>query len=299
MLLLNTQKMETILSNNFLRIKAKTKGAELSSIFDLRDNTEHLWQANPAFWNSHAPVLFPKIGESVNGEIFFSGKKYKMPKHGLARHLDFVAEKKSKTEVVFTLRSDEETLTQYPFRFCFEISYVLEENNLRNIYIVTNEDEKPMPFIIGGHPAFAVPFFSDERLEDYFLEFDKTETISRHLIDENGLFNGVTERVLNNEKIIPLTKELFNRDALIFKEHLSRKIFICSKNHNKKLTVEFADFPYLGIWAKPGAPYVCIEPWIGCAENSGKEIDFSEKEHCITLQPGQKFSCEFSVTIGE
>ena len=155
-----------------------------------------------------------------------------------------------------------------------------------------------MPFSVGGHPAFAVPFFANEKLEDYFLEIEKEETVSRHLIDDNGLFNGVTERVLNKEKRIPLTKELFNRDALIFKDHVSRKISICSKNHNKKLTVEFADFPYLGIWAKPGAPYVCIEPWIGCAENAGKEIDFTEKEHCITLQPGEKFSCEFSVTIG-
>ncbi len=222
-----------------------------------------------------------------------------MPKHGLARHVDFSAEKKSETEVVFTLRSNEETLKQYPFSFCFQISYVLEENKLRNIYTVINEDDKHMPFTLGGHPAFAVPFFANENLEDYFLEFEKAETISRHLIDENGLFNGVTERVLNNEKAIPLTKELFNRDALIFQDHQSRQISICSKNHNKKLIVEFSDFPYLGIWAKPGAPYVCIEPWIGCAENAGKEIDFTEKEHCKILQPGEKFSCEFSVIIGE
>lgn len=298
MLLLSTHKMETILSNNILRIKVKPKGAELSSIIDLRDATEHLWQADPAFWNWHAPVLFPKIGESVNEQISFSGTKYKMPKHGLARHLDFSIDKKSDDRFVFTLRSNEETLKQYPFRFCFQISYVLEENKLRNIYTVINEDDKPMPFTVGGHPAFAVPFFANEKLEDYFLEFEKAEIISRHLIDENGLFNGVTESVLSNEKIIPLTKELFNRDALIFKDHQSRKISICSKNHKKKLTVEFADFPYLGIWAKPGAPYVCIEPWIGCAENAGKEIDFTEKEHCIILQPGEKFSCEFSATIG-
>ena len=297
MLLLSTHIMETILSNNSLRVKVKPKGAELSSIFDLRDTTEHLWQADPAFWNWHAPVLFPKIGESVNEEISFSGKKYKMPKHGLARHLDFTADKKSETEIAFTLRSNEETLKQYPFRFCFQISYVLEENKLRTIYTVINEDDKPMPFTVGGHPAFAVPFFSNEKLEDYFLEFEKQETISRHLIDENGLFNGVTEPVLNNEKSIPLTKQLFNRDALIFKNHVSRKLSICSKNHNKKLTVEFDDFPYLGIWAKPGAPYVCIEPWIGCAENAGKEIDFSGKEHCITLQPVKKFICEFVVVI--
>ena len=299
MLLLGKQKMETILSNTFLHVKARTKGAELCSIFDLHDNTEHLWQADPAFWNWHAPVLFPKIGESVNGEISFSGKKYKMPKHGFARHLDFTADKKSDLEVVFTISSDEETLKQYPFRFCFQITYVLDGNKLRNIYIVINEDDKPMPFTVGGHPAFAVPFFANGQLEDYFLEFEKEETISRHLIDENGLFNGVTEKVLNNEKGIPLTKELFNRDALIFKNHQSHKISICSKNHNKKLTVEFANFPYLGIWAKPGAPYVCIEPWIGCAENAGKEIDFTEKEHFITLQPGEKFNCEFSVIIGE
>lgn len=290
--------MENILSNDFLRIKIKSKGAEISSIVDLRDNIEHLWQADQKFWNWHAPVLFPKIGESVNGEISFSGKKYKIQKHGLARHLDFDADKKSETEIVFTLRSNKATLKQYPFRFCFQITYLLEKNKLRNIYTVINEDNKSMPFTVGGHPAFAVPFFPNEKLEDYFLEFEKPETISRHLIDENGLFNGVTEPVLNKEKIIPLTKELFNRDALIFKEHISRKISICSKNHNKKLMVEFADFPYLGIWAKPAAFYVCIEPWIGCAEQSDKEIDFTEKECCITLQPREKFSSEFSVIIG-
>lgn len=290
--------METILSNTILRVKVKPKGAELSSIFDLRDNVEHLWQADPAYWDWHAPVLFPKIGESVNGEISFSGKKYKMPKHGLARHLDFEVADRSDTTVTFRLRASEETLKLYPFRFCFEIKYVLEENVLKNSYTVINEDDKPMPFTVGGHPAFAVPFFANEKLESYFVEFEKDETIARHLIDENGLFNGVKEPVLNNEKAIPLTKELFNRDALIFKDHQSRKISIRNKYHNKKLTVSFSDFPYLGIWAKPGAPYVCIEPWIGCAEDAGKEIDFMEKEHCITLKPGERFEAEFAVAVG-
>ena len=47
------------------------------------------------------------------------------------------------------------------------------------------------------------------------------------------------------------------------------------------------DSPVLGIWAKPNAPYVCIEPWWGINDNHDKKADLSEKRGIMSLNPNE------------
>lgn len=298
------------IENEFLKIRAREYGAELISVFDKKNNTEHLWQADEKFWGWHAPVLFPVVGRCLNDEIVVDGKKYSMEKHGFARKSNFKLLELSESKMIFSLRHSDETLKLYPYKFEFLIGYRLKQNQLIVSFEVINEDDKPIYFQLGGHPAFAVPFTSPnlsegeglnttaEKYEDYYLEFSQTENAARHYIDGNGFFDGRTEPVLENSNRINLQNDLFKNDALIFKDLKSRAVSIKSKNHSHSLAVNFEGFNYLGLWAKENAPYVCIEPWLGCADTANAPTEFKNKEGVIMLEAGEEFNPHFTIKIG-
>ena len=285
------------IENTVLRVKAKTLGAELVSIYDKRDHTEHLWQANPTFWAAHAPVLFPIVGRSYNDSLLFNGKKYSMEKHGFARRNEFQLLAQTDTSITFELCSTVQLEAMYPFNFSFKITYSLNGNTLTTNYTVENKGVETMPFALGAHPAFAVPFFENEAYTDYSIVFPDDSVLNRHHINTDGFFDGRMSVVKTTNSAIALHSELFAEDALIFKDLRSKEVIINSKKHNKRLRVKFNDFPYLGIWAKPGANYVCVEPWIGCADAVGFSGAFTEKERIVLLENGTAFKVKWDVVF--
>lgn len=103
--------------------------------------------------------------------------------------------------------------------------------------------------------------------------------------------------MLDNSNRIQLRNDLFKDDALIFKDLKSRKVSIKSKNHSQSLSLDFNGFNYLGLWAKENAPYVCIEPWLGCADTAGEPVEFSAKEGVVKLESKQEFNAGFVVSV--
>lgn len=286
------------IENEFLRVNIREYGAELTSVFDKKNNIEHLWNADEKFWGWHAPVLFPVIGRCLNDKIFVDGAEYMMEKHGFARKSNFNLLEFSESKAVFVLKSNESSLKVFPFQFEFLIGYHLRNNQLECSYEVINTDKKPMFFQLGGHPAFTVPFLPEEDYEDYYLEFEKTEYSDRVHINKDGFFDGRRTLVLDNSNCFQLEKEMFNDDAVIFKDLRSRTVTIRSANHSHYLSVHFPEFSYLGFWAKVNAPYLCIEPWLGCADTAGEEVEFSAKERITALEEGEKFYAAFSIEVG-
>lgn len=285
------------IENATIRVKAKLLGAELVSIFDKRDNTEHLWQGDPKYWAAHAPVLFPIVGRCYNDMLTLNGERYSMEKHGFARRQEFQLINQAENSFTFELTSNEVSKKIYPFDFSFRIIYSLYDNALLTSYVVENRGNVAMPFAIGGHPAFAVPFFEDEVYEDYAVEFPSDSSFTRHHINTDGLFDGRTSNVVSESNKIPLVRQLFAEDALIFKDLISREVSIVSKKHKKKLQMNFDGFPYLGIWAKPGADYVCLEPWIGCADADGFTDDCTNKEKVVVLTPKNTFRATYTISL--
>lgn len=285
------------LENDYLSVKISPLGAELTSLLDKRDGVEHMWSADPKFWPRRAPILFPCVGESRDGKIQVDGVDYPMVRHGFTRIQEFRLVEQSGQKAVFELTENKETLKSYPFKFSFRVSYMLDKCTLVNQFEVVNSDAKPLGFQLGGHPAFAVPFSGGEAYSDYEVRFDRPMTVDRHLLNENGLYNGKTRNVLTNSDSIPLSYELFNEDALVFKDIPSKRVWIQNKAAGKKLQVDFSEFLHLGIWSKPGADYVCIEPWLGCADDYDSEEDFFSKDSIVTLEPNQGFNSAFSVSL--
>lgn len=284
--------------NDFLNVGIKQVGAELCSIKNLNNDYEYVWQADAKIWSSHAPVLFPIIGSLKDGKYTFKGKEYTMPKHGMVRNnTNIEVFEKAENFITFRLKSNSDTLKQYPFEFDFLISYVLNQKVLEVKHQVINKGNKSMYFSIGGHPAFNCPVNDFTKISDYYLEFESQENTPRWLIDENGLGTDNFEDCLVDSKIINLDENIFNDDAIILKEHKSDHVTLCSKQKGKILKVSYADFNYLGIWAKPNAPYVCIEPWLGITDHKNHDGNITKKEGIIELEAGKEFKADFQIKI--
>ena len=285
------------LENEYLKISISNRGAEMTSLFSKETNTEHLWQANPAIWEWHAPNLFPVVGGCINNQIIVDGTAYPMQRHGFARHSEFILIESDESNAKFSLSQDEKTMALFPYKFSFQVLYSLRGREVRVTFKVINYDDKSIYFGVGGHPAFNVPFFANEAQEDYFLEFEYDEPLNKHLLSANGFYSGDTEIVERKGNTLSITNELFAKDALVFKDLQSRRVSLKSRNHAHSLSIEYPHFNYLGIWSKDGAPFVCLEPWIGCADTEGKIKDFSEKESIHTLEKGHVFEADFTIAI--
>lgn len=286
------------IKNDQLSVEVLKTGAELCSIKNLENNKEYIWQADPDIWSSHAPNLFPVIGKLKDGKYFYEGTEYEMPKHGFVRHnINIDLKNREDDYLRLILAHSEETMKLYPFKFYFEITYRLKGRSLEVTYKISNVDEKPMYFSVGGHPAFNAPLFEGETYEDYFLEFDQKMQLDTHLLNEEGLVSDKTKTILDNDNKIRLRKDLFNNDALIFKDIPSKKVELKSDKSGRILSVEYNDFKNLGIWAKPGAPYVCIEPWLGIADPEDTDQNLKTKEDIIELKAGEDYKAGFTITI--
>jgi galactose mutarotase-like enzyme len=291
--------MEYKIENDYLIVTVKDKGAELTSIYDKRTHTEHLWQADPRFWGWHAPVLFPVVGRCKNDTVKINGNHFNMEKHGFARKSSFDFVEKTALSIKFKMTHNSITQKVYPFDFIFNISYVLNGKILDTIYEVVNQQDKTIYYSLGGHPALAVPFTKEEKYEDYYIEFPFDEQLEREFINEDGFFTGEKKGVLTAPFMLQLNSTIFDKDALIFKNIKSKTVKIRSRNHQRTVSVSFDDFDYLGLWAKNYAHYVCVEPWLGCADNEYFDGEFSTKEGIQQLQPNESKIATFSIKIDE
>ena len=91
--------MKTV-SNQELTIRVSEHGAELSSIVANATGKEYLWQADPAFWKRHSPVLFPIVGSVWKAEYRNEGTVYPLSQHGFARDMDFTLIDERRTSCV-------------------------------------------------------------------------------------------------------------------------------------------------------------------------------------------------------
>jgi galactose mutarotase-like enzyme len=285
------------LENEFLKVEINAKGAQLTSVFNKETGVEHLWQADAKIWGYHAPNLFPVVGALINDELLVDGHTYPMTRHGFARTSEFILLESDEVHVVYSLPSSEKTLHVYPYKFDFQVLYHVIESALRITYKLISHDKKTIFFSVGGHPAFNVPFKSGEKYEDYYIEFETEEKLDTHLLAPEGFFNGKTQPVPTPGNKLYLRKDMFDNDALVFKNLKSREICIKSDKHDQSVSVEFPHFNYLGIWAKGGGDFVCIEPWLGCADTVGKHVDIRQKEDIQKLEPGHVFEAAFFISI--
>jgi galactose mutarotase-like enzyme len=285
------------ISNEILTVQISAAGAELQSIINKDNSLEYMWSGDPAFWGKKSPVLFPIVGGLKNGTYQHQGITYQLGRHGFARERVFTVRSHSTESIRFSLVSDETTKEVYPFDFVFSIEYSLINNRLTVTYIVENIGDETLLFSVGAHPAFKVPIVDGTNYEDHQLVFSTNETVGIYPLSVDGLIEKYTEPLLNNSNSIPLTKALFAKDALVFKELKSDYIGILNHKNQHGLKLHYSNFPYMGIWAAKNADFVCIEPWCGIADSVATSGDITEKEGINSLSANESFTRSWSVAV--
>lgn len=290
--------MKTI-SNKQLTIQVSPHGAELCSI--VANGKEYLWQADPAFWKRHSPVLFPIVGSVWENEYRNEGIPYTLTQHGFARDMEFTLVSEKENEVHYRLISNEETLQKYPFPFCLEIGYRIQGKQIEVIWKVKNTGDKEMYFQIGAHPAFYWPEFDANSLERGFFGFDRKDGLKYILISEKGCADPSVEYSLElADGLLPLDTHTFDKDALILENGQVRKVTLFNKEKRAYLSLHF-NAPVVGLWSPPAknAPFVCIEPWYGRCDRAHYTGEYKDKDWIQHLQPDEIFQGGYTIEIEE
>ncbi|MFY4810930.1 aldose 1-epimerase family protein [Aliarcobacter butzleri] len=278
------------IKNSFIKVQIKSFGAELNSLKKCDENFEYIWQANSKYWARHSPVLFPIVGRLKEDSYFYKNKKYSLSQHGFARDKEFEIVQNEADFIEFRLKSDEKSLEFYPFFFELNIGYKLDKNSLIVSYKVKNKSDEKMYFSIGAHPAFNTQVCD-------FLEFENIKTTKRYFLDEKGLIYKNEDLNLENSKLY-LDKDLFKEDALVFNDSNIKQITLKNIENKSRVKVKFDNFPYLGIWSKPNlAPFVCIEPWFGVADEENANQKIEDKKGILSLEKEEEFFCFYTIEI--
>ncbi|MGN1211576.1 MAG: aldose 1-epimerase family protein [Candidatus Cryptobacteroides sp.] len=287
------------LKNESLTIEVSLHGAELTGI--RKDTTEYLWQADPAFWKRHSPVLFPIVGSVWNGCYMVNGKEYQLGQHGFARDMDFTLMEHTDDSILFSLSSDETTLAKYPWPFRLEIGYRLRGNEIDVLWKVENTGEEDMYFQIGAHPAFNYPFYDASAVRRGYFSFDRSDNLECIRIVEKGCVDACTKYplVLDGDGLYPLERDTFDViDTLMLQDSQLRKVTLHAPDKKPWLSLSF-DAPVVGLWSPPckNAPFICIEPWYGRCDRAGYKGEFKDRDWMNRLAPSETFAASYTITI--
>ena len=290
--------MEYTIENEYLKLTVTTWGAQVRSVVRKSDGVVHIWQADPAVWGYHAPILFPHAGKVKDGIIQAKGGRYESAQHGFARNMEHELVAMTEDTIVLELRSNEETLARFPYEFALVSTFTLENDTLHHTLTVENYDEEELPFGIGYPPAFNVPFDDAHVATDYELRFSEMESPLCLNCLPTGLVQGDCRYLGTKLKSIPIDDKLFANDSHCMVNLRSKTLGLYEKGTGRGVVCNISEFPYTLIWSKPGMPkFLCIEPWHILPSPENGSIKWDEKPAAAVLQPGEAWSCTLSTSF--
>ena len=277
------------IGNGELTVTISTLGAQMLRIVD-GQGRDRLWGGNKAIWGSHAPVLFPVAGGLTNDQYHYDGKTYKMGRHGFARTSEFTVVAHTDHSASFLLDTPQ---ANYPFDYAFLVHYSLDGNRLTVTYEMVNNGVGTMYASVGAHEAYAI----DGDITDWELVFDQKERIETQELQDSKM-TGATKLYDAHGDTLPLSDDLFYCDTVVFTDLVSRGVTLRSDKHAPTVHVAYDGMDYLMIWKKPGAPFVCIEPWCNPPEPEGFDGDLTKKPGIIAIAPGDREKRAHVITFG-
>ena len=290
--------MEYTLENEYLKLTVASLGAEVVSLVRKSDGVEHIWQADPAVWRCHAPVLFPHCGKVVDGTIHAKGRDFPAKQHGFAREMETVLVSQTPEKLVLALESNPETQERFAYAFRLVSTFTLEGDTVHHTLTVENLDSEKLPFGIGYHPAFAIPFDDQHTFSDYELRFSDVESPLCLNCLPTGLLQKDHYYLGSNIQTIPIDENLFANDSHCMVGLRSGSLGIYEKGTGRAVVCDISEFPYTLIWSKPGVPkFVCIEPWHSLPSPEGGSRSWEEKPAAAILLPGEAWSCTLSTAF--
>lgn len=269
-------------------------GAEL---WWLRDAQEHdlLWQGDPAVWSGRSPILFPIVGQLAADTYRLDGEPHHLAKHGFARHARFTVTENGPNHVALRLEDDATTRAAYPFAFSLSLRFAVEGVRLSVSAEVANRGDNAMPFSFGFHPALRWPLLPGMPRGDHRILFEAPEAPEIRRMNAQGLLAQSEPSPLDGQ-VLMLRDSLFAQDAIIM-PGVASHCLTYGASGGPALRVESENLPDLGIWTKPGAGFICIEPWQGYNDPEGFSQDMFSKPGIISIAPGDVWKAGMSITL--
>ena len=283
------------LSSGQLTAQVNPLGAQLSTLRD-RAGRDLLWDGDPAVWNGRAPLLFPIVGTLAGGCYRLDSKIYHLPRHGFARGRMFEVVESTPAAAAFRLRADETSLQMYPFHFELELRFALDGPTLSVTAFVRNKGNEDMPASFGFHPALRWPLPFGRERASHFIEFARDEPAPIRRLDTDGLLTPEPHPTPISHRRLALADSLFQNDVIIFDEIQSRSVTY-GADGGPRLRISYPDAPYLGVWTKPQAHFICIEPWHGVSDVAGFAGDFRAKTGVFTVAAGSALPIKMEITL--
>ncbi len=278
----------TRISNGELTVDVAALGAEMQSI-QTRDGRHWLWHGDASYWTGRSPVLFPMVGKAPNDTLTIEGERFQMSQHGFARRSNFALVLEESDRCIYRLEASEASQALYPFDFRLDLEHRLEGRAVVVTAEVTNRDSRTMPFGIGFHPAFAWPLPGASGTHQVALDNGAEplrQRLSGGLVTEDKLASPFTVGQLT------LDHDLFLDDALVFSEGAGTGL-VYGPAAGPKVRFSWENLPNFALWTKPGAGFICLEPWHGTAALAGGSDDLAERPYSVRLEPGATASYAF------
>jgi galactose mutarotase-like enzyme len=285
------------LSSGDLTVEVDPLGAQLSTLRD-RAGRDLLWGGDPSVWAGRAPLLFPIVGALAGGRYRLGSATYPLPRHGFARVKRFDVEDASSGSATLRLQADDATREVYPFRFELDVRIALDGPTLSVTTDVRNVGDDDMHASVGYHPGFRWPLPYGRPRSSHFIEFAVDEPDPCRRLNAAGLLTPEPHPTPISDRRLTLVDGLFQDDVIIFDQIRSRHITY-GADEGPRIRVSYPDAPYLGIWTKPQAPFICLEPWHGVADPEGFTGDFTTKPGVFTVAAGAALSTRLIVTLLE
>lgn len=289
-----------VLENERFRVTINELGAELTSIVGKSDGAEYVWQADPAVWARHAPMLFPIVGRLKDKRYTARGAEHTITQHGFARDLPFAACRESGAAVTLTLRQNDYTKSMYPWDFTLIVRYVLDGATLKKEHTVINDSGETMYYELGGHDAYTLCPAGEDA--GYYAEFEGAGVLHPVLMDENVFLSREHGIVELTDGCLALTRQAFANDTIILDDLAVRRVTLACRKNSKRIKMDFADFPYFALWSADKdipVPYVCLEPWSALPDGGYLDHALENKVGVRALAPGAKDRLSYAITISE
>lgn len=283
-----------------LRARINLHGAELCELID-HDGTELLWWGDPEVWSGRAPILFPIVGSLAGGVYRYQGVSYPLRHHGFGRHAVFSLIESSDDHALLRLEASAETRQIYPFEFELDLCFTCAGGALATVVTLRNQGDDTMPFSFGFHPALRWPLEPGASRADHVISFHAPEPAPISRLDADGLIMPERQPSPVSGLRLDLRDELFTKDALIFTDLASRSVDYGGQDDTgqpgRHIRVDFDNLPLLGVWTKPGAGYICIEPWQGIADPQGFAGDIFTKPGIVALAPAATWTASMALAV--
>jgi galactose mutarotase-like enzyme len=282
-------------SSGELSAEVSPLGAQLSTLRD-HAGRDLLWDGDPSVWSGRAPLLFPIIGVLAGGSYRLGSRVYRLSRHGFARGRLFEVVESSSTAATFRLKFDAASLAVYPFRFELEVRFALDGPTLSVTTYVRNLGSEDMPASFGYHPAFRWPLPFGQTRSSHFIEFTDDEPAPIRRLDADGLLTPARHPTPVSDRRLELVDTLFQDDVIIFDDIRSRSVTYGASS-GPRIRLSFPDAPYLGVWTKPQADFICIEPWHGVSDAEGFTGEFTAKTGVFTVAADAALPIKMTITL--